>query len=65
MAQADINALDTLDGLLESPQLAGRFKLEAGDQLWANNHIVAHNRTGYEQDPQQPRHFVRMWISTS
>ena len=65
LAQADINALDTLDGLLESPQLAGRFKLKAGDQLWANNHIVAHNRTGYEQDPQQPRHFVRMWISTS
>jgi len=64
LEQTDLSALDTLDGLLESPQLAGRFKLNAGDQLWANNHIVAHNRTEYEEDPQRPRHFVRMWIST-
>ena len=64
LAQTDLDALDTLDGLLESPQLAGRFKLNAGDQLWANNHIVAHNRTEYEETPQRPRHFVRMWIST-
>lgn len=64
LSQRDLDALDTLDGLLESPKLAGRFKLNAGDQLWANNHIVAHNRTQYEETPQQPRHFVRMWIST-
>ena len=64
LAKEDINALDTLDDLLESPQLAVRFKLEAGDQLWVNNHIVAHNRTEYEPDSQQPRHLVRMWISS-
>ena len=64
LEQTDLSVLDTLDGLLESPQLAGRFKLNAGDQLWANNHIVAHNRTEYDEDPQRPRHFVRMWIST-
>ena len=62
--QSDIDALDVLDGLLGSPQFAVRFKLEAGDQLWVNNHIVAHNRTEYEEDPERPRHFVRMWIST-
>ena len=64
LTQADIEALDVLDGLLESPQFAVRFRLEAGDQLWVNNHIVAHNRTEYEEDPERPRHFVRMWIST-
>ena len=64
LAQADIDALNILDHLLQSPRLAGRFKLEAGDQLWVNNHIVAHNRTAYEEDPQCPRHFVRMWLST-
>jgi len=63
LTQAYLDALDVLDGLLESPRFAVRFKLEAGDQLWVNNHIVAHNRTGYEEDPQRPRHFVRMWIS--
>ena len=64
LAHADIDALDTLDHLLQSPRLAGSFKLETGDQLWVNNHIVAHNRTAYDEDPQRPRHFVRMWIST-
>ena len=64
LTQADVEALDVLDGLLESPQFAVRFRLEAGDQLWVNNHIVAHNRTEYEEDPERPRHFVRMWIST-
>ena len=63
LAQADINALDVLDGLLASSQFAVRFKLKAGDHLWVNNHIVAHNRTEYEEDPKRPRHFVRMWIS--
>ncbi len=58
-------ALDKLDELLNLPQLAVKFKLEAGDHLWVNNHLVAHNRTKYGEDPQHPRHFVRMWISTS
>ena len=64
LTQTDVDALGILDGLLESPQFAVRFKLETGDHLWINNHIVAHNRTQYEEDPQRPRHFVRMWIST-
>ena len=64
LTDADRDALDVLDSLLESPQFAVRFRLETGDQLWINNHIVAHNRTEYEETPDQPRHFVRMWIST-
>ena len=64
LTQADIDALNTLDHFLNSPRLAVRFKLDAGDQMWVNNHIVAHNRTAYKEDPQRPRHFVRMWIST-
>ena len=64
LAQADIDALNTLDHFLQLPRLTGQFKLDAGDQLWVNNHIVAHNRTAYEEDSRQPRHFVRMWIST-
>jgi len=65
LAKDDITALDTLDQILESPRAAARFKLEAGDQLWVNNHIVAHNRTAYEEDTKQPRHFVRMWIASA
>jgi len=65
LAKADVTALDLLDQLLESPQAAARFRLEAGDQLWVNNHIVAHNRTAYEEDAKRPRHFVRMWIANS
>ncbi len=64
LSQSDMDALDVLDDLLASPQFSARFKLKAGDHLWVNNHIVAHNRTEYEEDPERPRHFVRMWIST-
>ncbi|MFP6613849.1 MAG: TauD/TfdA family dioxygenase, partial [Pirellulales bacterium] len=64
LGKAELAALDALDELLQLPQFAVRFKLEAGDQIWVNNHIVAHNRTEYEEDPQRPRHLVRMWIST-
>ena len=63
LKEGEIAVLDLLDGLLERPQLAVKFRLEAGEQLWVNNHIVAHNRTEYEEDPQRPRHLVRMWIS--
>lgn len=64
LSDEELAALDTLDMLLSLPQFAAQFKLEAGDQVWVNNHMVAHNRTGYEEDPQEPRHLVRMWIST-
>ncbi|MEO1843921.1 MAG: TauD/TfdA family dioxygenase [Roseibacillus sp.] len=64
LCDEELAALDTLDMLLSLPQFAVQFKLEAGDQVWVNNHMVAHNRTGYEEDPQEPRHLVRMWLST-
>jgi hypothetical protein len=64
LAEEELAALDTLDALLALPKFAVEFRLEAGDQVWVNNHMVAHNRTGYEEDPQEPRHLVRMWIST-
>jgi len=64
LAPEELDVLDTLDDLLQSPRFALRFKLKSGDQLWVNNHVVAHNRTEYQDDPRQPRHFVRMWIST-
>ena len=64
LTQTDLDALNALDRLLDSPRLAVRFKLDAGDQIWINNHIVAHNRTAYVENPKRPRHFVRMWIST-
>lgn len=63
LEEAELAALDKLDELLELPKFTVKFKLAAGDHVWVNNHIVAHNRTGYEEDSQQPRHFVRMWIS--
>jgi len=64
LSDKEMAALDTLDMLLSLPRFAAQFRLEAGDHVWANNHVVAHNRTGYEEDPQEPRHLVRMWIST-
>ncbi len=63
LGDEEMAALDSLDTLLSLPRFAAQFRLEAGDHVWVNNHLVAHNRTGYEDDPRAPRHLVRMWIA--
>ncbi len=60
-----VEAMNQLDAVLGSERQVVRFRLQAGDMLWVNNHIIAHNRTGYEDDPQRPRRLLRMWIKVT
>lgn len=39
--------------------------LAPGDIQFISNHSVAHARTGYTDDPDQPRHLLRLWLSLS
>jgi hypothetical protein len=59
-----IEAFDYLDSLLNDPAQVVDFSLQPGDILLVNNHIVAHNRTEYEdfEDPDQRRWLVRIWL---
>jgi alpha-ketoglutarate-dependent taurine dioxygenase len=59
-----LEALDYLDSLLNDPAQVVDFSLQPGDILLVNNHLVAHNRTAYEdfEDPDQRRWLVRIWL---
>jgi alpha-ketoglutarate-dependent taurine dioxygenase len=58
-------ALNRLDNILKTPSLQVEFPLASGEMLWINNIWIAHNRTAFKDDQQQPekkRHYVRLWI---
>ena len=57
----ETEAFDRLDELLADERFALGFTLQRGEMLWVNNRAVAHNRTGFVDDPVLPRTLVRMW----
>ncbi|MFT7535001.1 MAG: alpha-ketoglutarate-dependent taurine dioxygenase [Hyphomicrobiaceae bacterium] len=63
LGAAEVEAMDRLDALLQHPDNVVRFRLERGDILWVNNRLVAHNRTAYQDTPNNVRQLQRMWVS--
>ncbi len=56
-------ALDLLDSLLENPAHTMSFELRTGDLLFLNNRSLLHDRRAYTDDPDTPRHLLRLWLS--
>ena len=58
-------ALDTLDSVLQRPELRVEFFLEPGQMYFINNRWILHNRTAFVDYPEleQRRHLVRLWLS--
>ncbi|HTF56587.1 MAG TPA: TauD/TfdA family dioxygenase [Planctomycetota bacterium] len=54
-------ALDLLDEVLEEILLQMSF--EPGDIQFVHNHQILHDRTAFEDDPQRPRHLLRLWLA--
>ncbi len=65
LSEEQVSALDTLDGLLASPEHVVQFRLERGDMLFVDNRTVAHNRLAYRDAPGTRRRLQRMWIEAS
>ena len=63
LAPIRIEALNALDALLNAPEFQLRFRLTSGDMLLLNNHLIAHNRSAYTNDPASPRMLLRMWLT--
>jgi len=59
-----VMALNALDDVLENDPTIFRIErvLEPGEIIYCNNHICAHDRDAYEDNPERPRHKVRVWI---
>ncbi|MGW2564372.1 TauD/TfdA family dioxygenase [Streptomyces sp. NPDC001514] len=62
---ADTELYDLLDALAGSPRLRLDLRLEAGDLLLVDNHVVMHARSEFEDfdEPERGRHLLRLWLS--
>ena len=60
---AQVAALNAFDDACNDPALQARMTLEVGDMQFVHNHSVLHDRTGFVDDPERPRHLIRTWMS--
>ncbi len=60
---AQVAALDAFDDVCNDPALQARMTLKVGDMQFVHNHSVLHDRTGFVDDPERPRHLIRTWMS--
>lgn len=56
-----VHTLDALDSELYAPSNGQRFLLRSGTILLANNHVVCHDRTEFEDTLEAPRLLERYW----
>lgn len=64
LTDVDRFALDHFETVMNRDDLTYELKLQPGDMLFLNNHLIAHDRTEYVdwEDPEKKRHLVRMWV---
>lgn len=65
LSAAHIEALDLFDALCNDPAIHLSMMLEQGDLQFVYNHAMLHDRTAFEDWPQQDRrrHLLRLWLS--
>ncbi len=56
-----VEFLDLLDSLCHELRLDMEF--QPGDIQWLANASIFHGRTAYDDDPNQPRHLLRLWLT--
>ncbi len=64
MSRVEIEALDVLDSITQDERLRLDMMLEPGDLQFANNYMILHSRTGFEddEDPALARKMLRLWL---
>ena len=58
-----VAALDLWESIATSPDMHVDMDLAPGDLQLCSNHSIAHARTGYVDDPDHPRHLLRLWLT--
>ena len=56
-------ALDAWSAIAARPELHLDMELRIGDLQLCSNHTVAHARRAYVDDPEAPRHLLRLWLT--
>jgi hypothetical protein len=61
----DVEALDALDRLADDPRLHLAMRLAPGDLQFVHNHVLLHDRTGFEDFDAltRKRHLLRLWLA--
>ena len=64
LSRVEIAALDALDSIIQRPELRVDMMLEPGDIQLANNHLVLHSRSHFEDhdDLSRRRKLLRLWL---
>jgi hypothetical protein len=64
LKDADLEALDLLEDVMNRPELQAVFEMQLGDIQLVSNFFILHSRTAYEDypEPDRKRHLKRMWI---
>lgn len=64
LSAVEIEALDILDSIIQQPELRLDMMLEPGDIQLANNHLVLHSRTSFEdfEEQEKRRKLLRLWL---
>jgi hypothetical protein len=55
--------LDHYDRIAADAQNYLEMALAPGDMQFLSNHSIVHARTAYQDDPDKPRHLLRLWLS--
>ena len=64
LSTVEIEALDLVDAITHDPEMRLDMMLEPGDIQFANNYMVMHSRTSFEDDadPALHRKKLRLWL---
>ena len=64
LSAVEREALDTFDAIMHDPALRVDMMLEPGDLQFANNYMVLHSRTAFEDhvDEARRRKMLRLWL---
>jgi len=64
LSRVECEALDRFDAIAQDPALRLDMMLEPGDLQFANNYMVLHSRTGFEdfEAVDKRRHMLRLWL---
>ncbi len=60
-----IAALDLFDNVCEAPEMRLEMAFEPGDIQFVHNHVLLHDRLGFEDwpEPERRRHLLRLWLA--
>ena len=61
--EAEEQNIDLYEAIANDPELYLDMELRPGDIQLISNHTILHARTAYEDDPDNRRHLLRLWLS--